>query len=300
MSSAQGDGRRKPPGRLRLRQPARLSGLLFVPLILAAALIAVWLGPLPSAQAQVWQSEENGAVRRIVVTLYKSRTLRLDKPFASAVVGAPDIVDALPMSDRALYIQGKKIGNTNISVFDQGMKLIGVLDVEVAPDTGNLQEKIRASSGSRGIRVGSSNGQIVLSGVAGNAVAAERAEKVARSMLPEGATIVNAMMVAPAQQVMLKVRFLEVARSASRELGINWFGANNGGNRGVTTGIGDRYRWAAGWRPVDAAVVRSSTPGAILHNGTGPSTIWRRRHIALGRRALRRCDRKSREQRCEH
>ena len=45
----------------------------------------------------------------------------------------------------------------------------------------------------------------------------------------EGGTIVNAMTVAPAQQVMLKVRFLEVARSASREFGVNWSGANNGG-----------------------------------------------------------------------
>jgi pilus assembly protein CpaC len=43
-------------------------------------------------------------VRHIVVTLNKTRTLRLDKPFASAMVGAPDIVDALPMSDRVLYI----------------------------------------------------------------------------------------------------------------------------------------------------------------------------------------------------
>jgi Flp pilus assembly secretin CpaC len=41
--------------------------------------------------------------------------------------------------------------------------------------TGGLQEKIRSVTGSRGIRVRSSNGQIVLSGVAGNAVAAERA-----------------------------------------------------------------------------------------------------------------------------
>jgi Flp pilus assembly protein, secretin CpaC len=49
----------------------------------------------------------------------KSRTLRLEKPFASAVVGSPDIVDALPMSDRTLYIQGKKVGTTNVSVFDQ-------------------------------------------------------------------------------------------------------------------------------------------------------------------------------------
>src|SRR5262249_38073956 len=67
---------------------------------------------------------------------------------------------------------------------------------------------------------------------------AERAVAVAKSMLPEGGSIVNAMTVAPAQQVMLKVRFLEVARSASRELGVNWFGANNGANRGFSTGLG--------------------------------------------------------------
>jgi pilus assembly protein CpaC len=114
------------------------------------------------------------------VTLNKSRTLRFDKPFASAVVGAPDIVDALPMSDRVLYIQGKRVGSTNVSVFDPSMKLIGVLDVEVAIDTGNLQQKIRSVTGSRGIRVRSSNGQIVLSGVAGNAVEAERALAIAR------------------------------------------------------------------------------------------------------------------------
>jgi pilus assembly protein CpaC len=97
-------------------------------------------------------SEEGAGVRHLVVTINKSRTLRFDKPFASAVVGAPDIVDALPMSDRVLYIQGKKVGTSNVSVFDQGMKLIGVLDVEVAIDTGNLQQKIRSVTGSRGIR----------------------------------------------------------------------------------------------------------------------------------------------------
>jgi pilus assembly protein CpaC len=147
--------------------------LLFAPVILVTALLVVWPGWLRTAQAQSWVSEEGGGVRHIVVTINKSRTLRFDKPLASAVVGAPDIVDALPMSDRVLYIQGKKVGTTNV------MKLIGVLDVEVAIDTGNLQEKIRSITGSRGIRVRSSNGQMVLSGVDGNAVAAERAVAVA-------------------------------------------------------------------------------------------------------------------------
>jgi len=230
MSSAEGACHQKSR---RRAAGSRLWALLFVPLVVAAAMLGA--GPRQLAQAQ---TEEGAGVRHLVVTLNKSRTLRFDQPFSSAVVGAPEIVDALPMSDRALYIQGKKVGTTNVSVFDQGMRLIGVVDVEVTPDVGNLQEKIRGSSGSRGIRVSSSNGQIVLSGVAGNAVAAERAAAVARSMVPEGGSIVNAMTVAPAQQVMLKVRFLEVARSASRELGVNWFGANNGGNRGFNTGTG--------------------------------------------------------------
>jgi Flp pilus assembly secretin CpaC len=41
-------------------------------------------------------------------------------------------------------------------------------------DTGNLQDKIRFVTGSRRIRIRSSNSQIELSGVAGNALAGER------------------------------------------------------------------------------------------------------------------------------
>ena len=261
MSSEEGACRQKPRRREIESRLARLRTLLFVPLVVAAAMLGV--GPRQLAQAQ---TEESAGVRHIAVTLYKSRTLRFDQPFSSAVVGSPEIVDALPMSDRALYIQGKKVGTTNVSVFDQAMRLIGVVDVEVTPDVGNLQEKIRGS-GSRGIRVTSSNGQIILSGVAGNAVAAERAVAVARSMLPEGGSIVNAMQVAPAQQVMLKVRFLEVARSAGRELGINWFGANNGGNRGFTTGIGSA---APGGRPgITGTVDASGNPVPAVGSPAG-------------------------------
>ena len=47
------------------------------------------------------------------------------------------------------------------------------------------------------------------------------------------ARVVNAMTVASPQQVMLKVRFLEVDRDAGREIGINW-AAINGSRTGVT------------------------------------------------------------------
>jgi Flp pilus assembly secretin CpaC len=130
--------------KINRREFITLLGGAIAPVILVTAFLVVWPGWLRTAQAQSWANEESGRVRHIVVTLNKSRTLRFDKPFASAVVGAPDIMDALPMSDRVLYVQGKKVGTTNVSVFDQSMKLIGVLDVEVSIDTRNLQEKIRS------------------------------------------------------------------------------------------------------------------------------------------------------------
>jgi pilus assembly protein CpaC len=238
-----------------LRPSTPLRDLLFVSLMIAWVLLGVGPGALQDAQAQ----SRDDDIRHIVVTLHKSHTLMLPQPFASAVVGSPELVDALPMSDRRLYIQGKKVGTTNVSVFDQSMRLMGVIDVEVALDTRYLQEKIRASTGSSGIRVGSSNGQIVLSGLAGNSVAADRAVEVAKTMMPEGGIVNNAMTVAPAQQVMLRVRFLEVARSASREIGVNWFGANNAGNRGFATGLGTA---SAGGRPAVTGVDASGNPVA--------------------------------------
>ena len=60
----------------------------------------------------------------------------------------------------------------------------------------------------------------MLSGTAVDAVAADRAVQVAQS-LKGGQPVVNAMQVAPAQQVMLEVQFLEASRDASRELGVN-------------------------------------------------------------------------------
>src|ERR1700730_17192448 len=139
------------------------------------------------------------------------------------------------MSDRVIYIQGKKIGTTNVSVFDQDKKLISVIDLEVTLDIQNIRKQICAGKKSCGIHVSSSNNQIVLNGEARNSEDADRAFAIARSMVttddgkaPEdpGKYVINAMRVAASQQVMLRVRFIEVDRQTERDLGVNWFGAN--------------------------------------------------------------------------
>ena len=161
-------------GRLR-----RLCGLA-VAAIMTASLASSWCcGP---AAAQV---VEGAPVRHITITLNKSKTLRFNEPFSTAVIGAPDIADILPMTEETLYVLGKKIGTTSISVFAADKHLIAVVDLEVSLDTASLHGKIAASTGSGNIKVSSANGQVLLSGEASDAVAATRAVEVATGVVSE-------------------------------------------------------------------------------------------------------------------
>ncbi len=192
---------------------------------------------LQKAMAQPVIEEAGSAVRHVKVTRNKSRTFELAAPFVSAVVGSPDIADVLPMSDRVLYVQGKKVGTTNVSVFSRDKRLIAILDVEVAIDARAVAEKIRANIESKGITVSSSQDQLILGGYARSAVDAEQAAAIAKGVAPES-QLINLIKVAPAQQVLLKVRFIEASRDAERDLGVNWFAANNKGTQGVNIGAG--------------------------------------------------------------
>jgi len=182
--------------------------------------------------------EQAPQVRHVVVIVNKSQVLHFDRPFKTATIASTAIADVTPLTDRSLYVQGKSIGTTNITVFDETMALAAVIDLEVTIDTISLQRKIRTSTGASGISVSASGNEVVLTGMASDAVAADQSVSLARSMLTQGQILVNAMTVAPSQQVMLKVRFLEASRAAERDLGINLFGTNHSGTRGFSTGNG--------------------------------------------------------------
>jgi pilus assembly protein CpaC len=241
------DGRPTSLAGRRARRLGRLCGLAVVAIMTASLAFSWYCGPALS------QVVEGAPVRHITVTLNKSKTLRFSEPFSSAVIGAPDIADILPMTEETLYVLGKKVGTTNISVFAADKHLIAVVDLEVALDAASLRSKIVATTGAQNIRVTSANGQVILTGEASDAVSATRAVGLARGLSgaqgggqsggdaggqaggPAGGQaggqvpVIDALKVAASQQVMLKVRFLEVDRTAQRDLGVNWFGGNKNG-----------------------------------------------------------------------
>jgi pilus assembly protein CpaC len=152
-----------------------------------------------------------GAVR---VTIGKSETLRTSRGFVDLVVGDPEIADVMPLTDETLYVLGKKIGTTNISVYDAAKQLVGVIEIEVAYNTPRLAADVAGTA-----RVGSANGRTVLSGDVPDAVAAAKAVALAKQYGPE---VLNQLRVSGPQQVMLEVRFVEASRNAGKDLGVNW------------------------------------------------------------------------------
>jgi pilus assembly protein CpaC len=246
-----------------------LTGLSMVMAVLAIGTVSIF--SIAYAQAPEF-------VQHVVIPLNKSITLPTDRAISSVQVDSPTVVTARAITDRQLYVQARSIGTTTVSIYDQNLQLLKVIEIEVGLDTSVLQSKIRAATGNNGIHVGNDNGQIILSGVATDALAAQRAVELATAFGascgkngPTGpsaatgagvanptvavggtvnyssstavalglqCTVINLLTVASPQQVMLKVRFLEVDRNAGRQLGVNINGTNPSGTGGVSTGVG--------------------------------------------------------------
>ena len=177
------------------------------------------------------------------------------------------------MTDRTLLIQAKKIGTTNVSIYHANSRLVKVVDVQVTLDTGNLQSRIRALTGDRGIRVSTDNGQVVLSGVASNGPAADQAVNLAKSWSPKWSRdqchehCVTAA--GDAQSPLFG------SRSQCRSRAWNKLVRNYGsGTRGVSTGLGGLTTQppvlGGSVSPTTTATATATTtsPGSCLPSGT--------------------------------
>ncbi len=159
------------------------------------------------------------------VPLNKSEVVNADRPIAKAMIGNDDIADILPLTDRSIYVLGKKMGTTSLTLYDARGRVIAVMDVAVGPDVETLQTQINDLIPGETIRARISNDSIVLTGTVSSPAAAHRAEQLARTFA--GDKVVNMVSVGSSQQVMLEVQFSEVNRTSGKELGLSAFG-NNG------------------------------------------------------------------------
>jgi pilus assembly protein CpaC len=153
------------------------------------------------------------------VPVNKSQILRADRPFSKALIGNAEIADVLPLTGSSLYVLGKKVGTTSLTLYDARNTLIAVIDIAVGPDVVTLRRQLSELMPNEKVGARISNDSVVLTGVVSSAPAAERARLIAATYA--GDKVVNMLSVGASQQVMLEVRFSEVNRQASKQIGLN-------------------------------------------------------------------------------
>ena len=258
------------------RTAKRASWLRDLAIALAAALVVTLLGMVGEAYAQQRTIQISGSNRTamVTVTIGKSQDVRTEGALVDVTVGDPEVADVNPLTDHTLSILGKKIGTTRVSVYSDGKKLIGIFDIEVTYDISRLTNEFKRRFPHSHLEASTVNGRIMLSGNVNDAATLDKAVTIARQFGPE---VINSVTVLQPQQVLLEVRFIEISRTAGRELGVQWnrFGGNS------ITNIGDRT--SASNLPITPSGGNGtySNPG-INSGGLNNTSVLRSAGVAAG------------------
>jgi pilus assembly protein CpaC len=214
--------------RHRSRRPAAFFAALVVYII-------VILVAAPSAQQQ--QAYAPGAVPSpppireaadgsdIDLLVGRSTLLNVGMPIARVSLTVPDVADALVTSPSQLLIHGKQPGTISLFIWDKAGS-IKTFEVKVRRDLNALKEQYRQLFPAEEITVIGSGKDVVISGTVASKYVVEKAGDVAAGYVDKKENVVNLLKQqegVASNQVMLKVRFAEVSRSAMQELGVSFF-----------------------------------------------------------------------------
>ena len=196
-------------------------------LLIRAALPLTLLAAAVPATAQY--AADDLRAGSLEVPLNKSQVVTADRPIAKAMVGNAEIADILPLTDRSVYVLGKAMGTTSLTLYDAGGRVLAVMDVAVGPDTQAFQDNVGRLLPGSDIQASISGSSMVLTGLASDAAMVDRAVQLARTYA--GENVVNLISLGTSQQVMLEVVIAEVRRTVGEEIGIRGFGRNENGTR---------------------------------------------------------------------
>jgi pilus assembly protein CpaC len=163
-----------------------------------------------------------GAAARVLNLAYgKSAVVELPVDARDVLVTNPAVADAVLRTRRRISILGVSPGETDAVFFDDSGKRILSLDIHVSKDSSGLADALaRVLPGSK-VRVESVNDSLVLAGEVANASDAEKAQRLAERFVAKPEQVVNLLSITGREQVMLKVRIVEMQRTIIKQLGFN-------------------------------------------------------------------------------
>jgi len=211
----------------------------------------------------------------VKVPIFKSRNLTVNNAVHRVSVGNSDIADILILRSKELYIVGKKLGTTNMMVWDEEDALVDVINLEVTHDLNSLRQRLHRFLPKEKIAVQSSQGQLVVSGQSSSlekmntAIELAQAYAEAASVHKVKSKVLNMLSVGGGQQVMLEVTVAEVSSEIAKKLDANMLMLFSGsdGNVGTMSGTNFFNTITSGNAPaIDKGIFGSYVDGDMMFN----------------------------------
>ena len=189
------------------------------------------LAQSPSA-VRIDSGGESANSRTLVLGLGKAAIVDLPADSRDVLLSDPTTADAVMRTARRAYLIGRKLGQTNIFFFDANGRQIANIELRVEPDVRELASLIRSASPASRVKVEAVKGSIVLTGTVKSSAESDRIFQIANRFImrenaaaaPAGSPtspVVNLLAVEGEEQVLVKVRVVEMSRSLVKQLGVN-------------------------------------------------------------------------------
>ena len=159
--------------------------------------------------------------KRMYINLNKATIIDLPIDASDVLVANPDVVDAVIKTSKQTYLLGKTVGQTNVFFFNGAGEQLLNLEVCVERDLKPLMSAYRKYMPDARISVQAMKDNIILSGSVPSAVQADRARDMAERFVGQEERVVNMLSIDSGEQVMLKVKIVEMQRTVAKQFGID-------------------------------------------------------------------------------
>jgi pilus assembly protein CpaC len=206
------------------------------------------------------QAPSQGAIRTYTpqkLNLVVGKSLVIDTPSAvkRVSIADPEVADTVVISPRQIYLTGKAVGTTNLTLWGADDRVSTIFDVTVSSDLSLLKEKLQEILPGENIKVIAAHDSIALSGEVSSTTNLSQALAVTEAFAPK--KVVNLTQVAGVHQVMLEVRVAEMSRSLAKRLGFNFTVVRAGDGFGVSM----LNNLTSIVRPIEAELFPTVNPG---------------------------------------
>jgi pilus assembly protein CpaC len=161
------------------------------------------------------------AARSLNLPFGKSAIVDLPEDVRDVLVTNPAVADAVLRSRRRISVLGIAPGDTDAVFFDDAGKRMLTLDIHVAKDSSGLSDAVsRLLPGSK-VRIESVNDTLVLAGEVPTSIDADKVRLLAERFVAKPEQVVSLLSITEREQVMIRVRVVEMQRNIIKQLGFN-------------------------------------------------------------------------------